>query len=109
MNWYRNAHYFITAPVKAALHEIICSQLTDEKFSGPIQVHYTYYYKNKATDLMNFGSLASKWLLDTLQANGNIPKDTVEIVRLEVFEVGGLDKSNPRIEAIISPYIQDLP
>lgn len=104
MNWYRNAHFHQSSKVKRELHELICSQLTDDKFDGPIQIYYAYYYKNPATDLMNFGALASKWLLDALQANGNITKDTVAIVKLETFEVIAQDKLNPRIEVFISPY-----
>lgn len=105
MNWYRNAHYQTINKVKKQMHEIIIAQLSDQVFDGPIQLHYTYFYKNKATDLMNFGALASKWLLDTLQENGNISKDTVAVVKLEIFEVGTHDKDNPRIDVIIQPYI----
>lgn len=101
MNWYRNAFYQQSNKVKKEIHELILQQITEKTVYTKLRVHYKLFYKNSNCDLMNFGSLASKFLLDALQLAGIIKKDTVKVVIEELFEVAGQDKNNPRIEATL--------
>ena len=99
-NWLRNVHYQIKNNVKKYIASEVVAQLPTKYacIEGPYKAHYTYYYKNKATDLMNVGSAASKALLDALQEADVVANDTVLHCVEETFKVGGHDKENPRIE-----------
>lgn len=132
MNWYRNAHYFISNEVKTFFENGIIYQLTNNyhglKLNDRYKITYIYYYKSAVSDLMNVGSLASKFVNDALQSygfekvldkvtinkktgkeqksykvitNGVVIDDNVKYCKEERFLVGGSDIDNPRIEVII--------
>ena len=101
MNWYRNAHYFEKAKAKSLMAELLIPQFEPIFINTHICIDYKFYYKNPTSDLMNFCSLASKWLLDSLQTAGVIPNDNVRYVIEENCSVACQDKVNPRIEAHI--------
>lgn len=103
MNNYRNWHYFTSSKVKKQYSEVLSPCLEDmPALEPPIQLSYTLFYKNANSDLLNFGSLASKFLLDNLVAHNIIPNDTVKYVIKEEFTVASQDRENPRIEVLIT-------
>jgi len=101
-NWLRNVHYHVKNQVKQYLAGLIHDQITEKFYiKNKYKVTYTYYYKNKRSDLMNVISATSKALLDSLQECECIDDDSVEYCIEEVSKVGGLDKNNPRVEIIL--------
>lgn len=103
-NFLRNVHFHVKNKIKQDTAKLIVDQLTESvTLKSPYKVTYTYFYKNKATDLMNVVSASSKIFLDALQSSSVnvIENDTVSHCIEEKAVVGGLDKLNPRVEIII--------
>lgn len=105
MNWYRNAHFQDLNKCKKELSNYVNQQLMMQrkKITEQYEVHYTYFYKNNASDLMNVVSLSSKIVNDCLQEMGIVVNDNVQYCIRESAVVGGMDKENPRCEIIIKP------
>lgn len=97
MNWYRNAHFFAQNTAKKEMYDCIEKQLGDyPTIPGQYKVSYTYYYKNKSSDLMNVVSLVSKFANDALQELAVVINDNVQYCLSETAYVGVQDKENPR-------------
>lgn len=99
MNWYRNAHYILSNEVKKHYSDLIKEQLKDNKikFNGEYKVKYTLYYSSRICDLGNVCSLMSKFVNDVLQELGIIVNDNVQYLTRELYKVGGIDKTEPRV------------
>ena len=100
MSWYRNAFYHAQNALKKDIGEIVKAKLKAagmKPLKGQFEVAYTYYYKNKTSDLLNCGAMSSKILLDVLQEEGYVINDNVQFCIKEVFEVGIQDRDNPRM------------
>ena len=100
MNWYQRADKFQINKVKQKYQELVELKLLDskKKIKGSYQVKYTYFYKDRRSDLGNVTSVIDKFFNDALQKLGIVENDNVEFFRRSVDEVGGLDKENPRME-----------
>ena len=100
MNWYQRADKFQINKVKQEYQELVKLKLLDskEKLKGSYQVKYTYFYKDRRSDLGNVTSVIDKFFNDALQELGIVENDNVEFFRRSVDEVGALDKENPRME-----------
>lgn len=108
LNWYRNSHYIIANKVKKHYHNLIKHLLVSCKSSllnKKYKVVYTYYYKNKNSDMANVCSLIDKFTQDSLQDLNIVSNDNVQYCQEVIFKVGGEDKCNPRVEVIISPFV----
>ena len=102
MNWYRNAHYFAQNAAKKMIQELVELQLEDaEPIKGQYKMTYTYFYKNKSSDLMNVVSLMSKFTNDALQEYGVVFNDNVQYCVKEVALVGEQDVDIPRCEILV--------
>lgn len=106
LNWYRNANPFEQASVKRLFTNKFVDLLSP--YAGQTldkyNIKYVYYYKNKATDLSNACSIMDKFFQDSLITAGIITNDNVEKGMKIEYEVGGLDKENPRIEITLGGY-----
>ncbi|MCI4435679.1 MAG: hypothetical protein JHC33_02560 [Ignisphaera sp.] len=110
MNMYRNIHFHLKNKIKCYFEWLIIEQLTKLgacKIAGKYQIEYVYYYKSTVSDLMNVISLISKFTNDALQTYGAVVNDNVQYCIKESAIVGGLDKSNPRVEIRITPYTEE--
>lgn len=104
MNWYRNAHYIIQNSVKKYYHDIIEKSIENyTPLTGQYKVTYTYYYRNKSSDLSNVTPMTSKWVNDSLQTLGFVANDNVQYLVEELHKVGEHDSLNPRVEVLIEP------
>lgn len=107
MNWYKNAHFAVQNLVKKHYHDLVADLIGNMAPDEPMlsyKVTYTYYYKNKATDLGNVCSLTSKFVNDAFQELGFVVDDNVQYLQEETFRVGGLDTANPRVEVKLEKY-----
>lgn len=103
LNNYRNWHYQVSNKLKVMFKGLMHSQLKDIK---PVkEVHsitYTIFFGSKRrADLMNIGTVVDKFLCDALQEYNIIPDDDKEFLHTFIFEYGGIDKGNPRVEVTI--------
>ena len=103
MNWYRNAHYHIKNKVKVDFHELVAATLDSPlpRIRGQYNVEYIYHYKTASSDLMNVGSIISKFVNDSLQELGIVTNDNVQFCVDEHFKVGSQNKADPHIQITI--------
>ena len=105
LNWYRNAHYFIQNDVKRFYHDTIENLVKDYPvLTGRYKVTYTYFFRNKTSDLPNVTPMTSKWVNDTLQSLKLVANDNVQYLVQEIHNVGEQDRDNPRVEVLIEPF-----
>jgi hypothetical protein len=103
-NWFRNAHYRDQNKVKQDFASVVALQVTNSTpIKGAFTVEYTYYYKNKLSDLANVCALSSKIVLDALQDVKLIENDNVQYCIQETYKVGTQDTHNPRVEITLTP------
>jgi hypothetical protein len=50
---------------------------------------------------MNVGALIDKFVQDSLQQSNIVRNDNVQFYTRSVFEVGGQDRLNPRVDVLI--------
>ena len=104
LNQYRNWHYHTSNKAKIAFKELVTRQL-DEVYEGKVEIDYLYYAPDKRKrDLMNVIAVADKFFQDTLVENGKIKTDDTETVIYISCQYMGIDKDNPRIEAIVKNH-----
>lgn len=105
MNWFRNSHHHEQNAVKTKYESLI--DLSDcFKIEGKYEIEYHLYYKSKSCDLLNIGSIVSKFLNDKLQSSKVVKNDNVQCLVKETFIVQEIDVENPRMEIIISDFYE---
>ena len=104
VNWYRNAHYQVSNKAKKKFKAMIMDQLDClDPIKGRIQIRYTYYAKiNNDPDLDNFVGTVKKFFQDALVESGLIEDDNVNIIVGNSERYGGIDRGDPRVEAVIT-------
>lgn len=104
VNWYRNAHYQESNSAKVRFKKMIQGQLESfDPISGKIKIKYTYYAKaNNSPDLDNFAGTVKKFFQDALVESGLIEDDNVNFIVANSECYGGIDRLNPRVEAVIT-------
>ncbi|MFH2013813.1 MAG: hypothetical protein ABIJ17_02475 [Patescibacteria group bacterium] len=75
-------------------------KLKDLKAEKPIILQIDIYMKNKKIDPDNYGSMATKILLDSLVKINYIPNDNIEFVS-EIHQRFFIDRKEPRLEITI--------
>jgi predicted lactoylglutathione lyase len=101
LNQYRNWHYQANNQLKRIFKDQISSQL-DFKIKGKVHILYFYFAPDKRKrDLMNIISVVDKYFQDALVERNCIEADDTSVVT-EIHGVySGIDKENPRVEAIL--------
>lgn len=96
MNNYRNWHYRTSNTIKKKVLAYFKKHNPDIKKLGCVSVGYTLYFKDKRVcDLMNYASVADKFLLDCLVEAKIIKDDNYKIVqRYNYIKYGGLAEYN---------------
>jgi hypothetical protein len=107
LNQYRNWNTFVSNDIKKAFQENVSKRL-DFKFNSEVEVDYTYYAPDsRVRDLMNVISVVDKFFQDTMTSSGCIVSDDTKTVKKITCKYGGIDRENPRIEAVIKQYNED--
>ena len=102
MNLYRNAHYHVKAKMKRDYHALIENQSLSMPKLTTFTTHYKLYYKSSVCDPSNIISLIEKFALDGLIEAGVLTNDNVNFHLSSSWEVVMQDKSDPRVEIIIT-------
>jgi len=105
VSWYRNAHYHASNKAKKKFKILIKDQLDSfDKIDGQIKIKYTYYaQRNNNPDLDNFIGTVKKFFQDALVESGLLHDDNVNCICGNKEDYGGIDRNNPRVEAVIIP------
>ena len=103
LNQYRNWHYQANNKLKRQFKNQIEPQL-GFTIDGKCKIQYYYYAPDKRKrDLMNIISVVDKYFQDALVEKKCILSDDTSIVTKISGEYCGIDKQNPRVEAIVTP------
>lgn len=101
LNEVYSMHFSHRAKMIKWFHAQVKTKLGNAKIKGKIKTHYTYHYKNAASDAPNIVSVIDKMFMDALQENEVIEQDNVTHYVKSSWEVGKQDKNNPRLEVKI--------
>jgi Holliday junction resolvase RusA-like endonuclease len=102
LNEYRNAHFQQLNDMKKRFKGIMASQIEELPQLGRIQIEYTLYPKTKRLcDVANVLSVLDKFFCDALSELGKIEDDNYLYVPKVSYEIGEVDKNNPRAEILI--------
>lgn len=104
LNQYRNWHFQVSNNIKKQFKQEVKGFL-DFSFYGKIQIEYTYFAPDaRVRDLMNYITVVDKFFQDALVEEGCIDSDDTNTVVKIISIYGGVDRSNPRMEAVIKHY-----
>lgn len=93
MNTYRNLHHHISNKLKKQVSETLL-QYRFPKIDT-CRIKYTVYFKDKRSrDLMNFVSVADKFILDHLVNIGCLPDDNYKYIKGYTIDFGGFSDRN---------------
>ena len=98
LNKYERMYYIPRNEMKKYYYSLIKSKLKNIKINGQVKTHYTYFYKNSASDAPNVVAIIDKLFMDELQNSKVIKDDNVKHYIGSTWEVGSQDKDNPRME-----------
>jgi hypothetical protein len=104
LNQYRNWHYQTSNKLKILFKEEVRGSL-DFSFLHKVEIVYTYFAPDKRKrDLMNVIAVVDKFFQDALTEEGCIETDDTDTVIKITSIYGGVDKNNPRLEAVIKHH-----
>ena len=101
LNNYRNAHYQTLNKAKVEFANEMDNRCPMEvlRFPGQVEIKYTVFAKTKRRfDIGNVCSVVQKFFEDWLIARGGLEDDNVKFIPRVVYEYGGVDKEDPRVE-----------
>lgn len=105
LNEYRNAHYQTLNNMKIKFKEEV-SAIDEIKVLLPklnrIELHYILYPKTRrACDVANVLSIVDKFFSDALVELGKLEDDSYHFLPKVTYEIGTVDKDNPRADVTI--------
>lgn len=103
LNNYRNRHFIVSNNLKILFKKQIQEQIQNIKpIKWQIELQFEYFARSKLVgDLENHCIVIQKFLQDTLVENWIIQEDTCYFISKVIYLYWGIDKDNPRVEAII--------
>lgn len=102
LNVYRNLNFIVNNQAKQIFKQAVATQLKDVKLNAPIEIIYTLYPKTKRSlDIANILCIVDKFFCDALVECGCIEDDNYHFLPKVSYRFGGIDKDNPRAEAVI--------
>lgn len=110
MNNYRNWHYQTLNSTKIMFKEAVKDQINIlpnlTELWGVICFQYRLYPPNFAErDLNNTVSVVDKYFADALVELGKLKDDNCSFLKAYSCEARDVDKSNPRLEVVIRPFV----
>lgn len=102
LNNYRNWQFYESNAAKVAYTEAMEGQLKGKSFRPPILLRLTYWKGTaRVSDRSNVLCIHEKFICDALVAYGCIQDDNDNFIRGTVYQTGGIDRKNPRVEIMI--------
>lgn len=104
LNQYRNAHYQVLNKTKIEFTKNIKEQLEGLPTFEKCTFKYTLYPPNKRLcDVANICSVVDKYFSDAFVEAGKMEDDNYLFLPSVTYEIGEIDKDNPRVEVEITP------
>jgi len=104
LNVYRNAHYRVLYDAKNRFNELIWDCVAPLPAMESCKLEYAVYPKtNRKMDISNICSVVDKFFCDLLVQSGKLPDDNYEHIQSISYVFGGVCKSHPRIEILLTP------
>ena len=111
MNWYRNAHNFLSDRAKKHYCSLIKNQLwyLDKEHIkiDRYNIKYKLYTGSNRPDMMNIVAVIDKYAQDAIKDAGLTIDDSVKHNRKVSVEFVEVDKNNPRIEMEIMEAVEE--
>ncbi|AEJ81595.1 RusA-like Holliday junction resolvase [Erwinia phage vB_EamP-S6] len=102
LNIYRNAHYQSLNKAKVNFKEAMREQIEPLTAMTTITVRYVLFVgSRRLTDVANVCTVVDKFFMDALVEFGKLPDDNYVHLPKVIYEFGGYDKENPRVEIYI--------
>ena len=102
LNIYRNLNFMVNNQMKHIFKEQVAPRLVGLKIDTPIEITYTVFYPTKRlADISNVCCVVDKFFCDTLVETGVLEDDNYTYIPKVIYAFGGIDKDNPRCEAVI--------
>jgi hypothetical protein len=103
LNNYRNWHYQVSNKIKGAYHDIVKDQTKEGLSFDKVKLIFVVYYPDKRLrDRSNILSITEKFFCDGLVHCGVIEDDNDNFIESSLYLTGGIDKTDPRVEAFVS-------
>lgn len=105
LNVYRNAHFQSLNKAKVNFKEALREQIEPIKPMTRCTVRYVLFVgSRRLTDVANVCTVVDKFFMDAMVEFGKLPDDNYEHLPKVIYEFGGYDKVNPRVEI----YIEEI-
>ncbi len=102
LNIYRNAHYQSLNKAKVMFKELLREQIEPMNSMTSITARYVLFVgSRRLTDVANVCTVVDKFFMDALVEFGKLPDDNYQHLPKVIYEFGGYDKENPRVEIYI--------
>ena len=102
LNVYRNAHFYELNKAKEVFHQYIGQLFGGIDPMNRVMIIYTLFFGSKRrVDTANICSIVDKFFCDTLTEKKILPDDSYDVLQEVIYRFGGIDKENPRVEALI--------
>lgn len=99
LNQYRNTHFRTLNTVKINYKLAIEKQIKEGPKYNKIMCIYTVYPKDRRSfDLGNVCCIHQKFFEDALVELGKLPDDNYNYIPTVIYQFGGIDANNPRVE-----------
>ena len=104
LNNYRNTHYHLLNKAKVTFDSVVADKIKHLPKISKCRISYRLFVKSKRRiDTSNVCAIVDKFFCDTLVNHKKLDDDSYEYVTETRYIFGGIDKDNPRIEAMIIP------
>lgn len=103
LNVYRNAHFYELNNAKIKFAELVKPLIKHLPEILKVDVTFRLFYGSKrSVDLANICCIVDKFFCDTLTTNKVLPDDNITVIDKITYEFAGIDKENPRVDAVLS-------
>lgn len=108
LNIYRNAYYRTLNDMKVKFTEEVTPQILNLPTYKTVSLTYTLYPKTKRLcDVANICSIVDKFFCDALVKNQKLKDDNYNIVKDVKYQIGKVDKENPRVTVTITGELNE--
>ena len=102
LNQYRNWHYQVSNNLKIAYKDMAHPYIKDLSFQKVKLSFILYKGSKRKMDRSNVLCIHEKFFCDALVESGCMPDDNDDYIVSSKYLTGGIDKSNPRVDIVIT-------
>lgn len=108
LNNYRNWHFQANNKLKKLYKQYAFPKISKLRYHKKIKLEFVMWkYDNRHIDRANVLSIHEKFFCDALVETGCLRDDEDEYIEQTIYRTGGIDKTNPRVDIIITEIDDD--